>query len=116
MVAGVGAAPNRFSEVFVSPVAEFAARPLTNMGQQWKDFQIATREVVEWKSSDGTPIEGILKDFMEFGETGLADHEQSTPHQRAHAAERDAQLINRNGRSRRFSHASILPKTYRYGP
>jgi len=60
-----------------------------------------------------TPIEGILKDFMEFGETGLADHEQSTPHQRAHAAERDAQLINRNGRSRRFSHASILPKTYR---
>ena len=63
-----------------------------------------------------TPIEGILKDFMEFGETGLADHEQSTPHQRAHAAERDAQLINRNGRSRRFSHASILPKTYRYGP
>ncbi len=59
-VAGVGAAPNRFAEVFVSPVSEFAPRPLTNMAEQWKDFRIATREVVEWKSSDGTPIEGIL--------------------------------------------------------
>jgi dipeptidyl aminopeptidase/acylaminoacyl peptidase len=30
------------------------------MAEQWKDFRIATRDVVEWKSTDGTPIEGIL--------------------------------------------------------
>src|SRR4029077_13826433 len=47
---------------------------------------------------------------MEFGETGFADHEQSSPHQRTHAAEKDTKLIDRNGRYGRFSHAGILPK------
>jgi hypothetical protein len=31
---------------------------------------------------------------MEFGETGFADHEQSSPHQRTHAAEKDTKLID----------------------
>ena len=57
-----------------------------------------------------TPAEGILKDFVEFGDTGCADHEQSPPHQRTHAAEHYAKLINRNGRYRRFRHANSLPK------
>jgi hypothetical protein len=35
------------------------------------------------------PIEGTLKDFMEFGETGFADYEHSPPHQRTHAIEYD---------------------------
>jgi hypothetical protein len=39
------------------------------------------------------PIEGSPKDFMEFGETGFADHEQSSPHQRTHAAEKDTKLM-----------------------
>ena len=43
------------------------------------------------------PGEGTLKDLMEFGDTGCADHEQSPPHQRTHAAEHYAKLINRNG-------------------
>jgi hypothetical protein len=55
------------------------------------------------------PIEGILKDFMEFGDTGCADHKQSPPHQRTHAAEHYAKLIDRNGRYGRFRHASSLP-------
>jgi hypothetical protein len=33
------------------------------------------------------PIEGTLKDFMEFAETGFADHEQAPPHQRTHSIE-----------------------------
>jgi hypothetical protein len=33
------------------------------------------------------PIEGNLKDTMEFGQTDLAGHKQSPPHQRTHAAE-----------------------------
>src|SRR5580700_9583321 len=57
-----------------------------------------------------TPAECILKDFVEFGDTGCADHEQSPPHQRTHAAEHYAKLINRNGRYRRFRHANSLSK------
>ena len=43
------------------------------------------------------PSEGMLQDLMKLGEAGVAGHEQSPPHQRAHAAERDAKLINRQG-------------------
>ena len=56
------------------------------------------------------PIEGSPKDSMEFGETGFADHEQVSPNQRTHAAEKDTKLIDRNGRHGRVSHAGILPK------
>jgi dipeptidyl aminopeptidase/acylaminoacyl peptidase len=59
-IACVGAAPNRFAEIFVSPVAGFAPKYLTDVSVQWKDFQLTTREVVSWKSSDGATIEGIL--------------------------------------------------------
>src|SRR5271166_3705534 len=62
------------------------------------------------------PAEGTLKDFMEFGDTGCADHEQSPPHQRTHAAEHYAKLINRNGRYGRFRHASSLPEPHTYRP
>ncbi len=58
--AATGAAPNHFPEVFVSPVTDFAPRYLTDVAAQYKDFRLATREVVQWKSKDGTPIEGIL--------------------------------------------------------
>jgi hypothetical protein len=48
-----------------------------------------------------TPAECILKDFVEFGDAGWADHEHSPPHQRTHAAEHYAKLIDRNGRYRK---------------
>ena len=50
---------------------------------------------------------------MEFAETGCADHEQAPPHQRTHATEHYAKLINRNRRYGRFRHASSLPKPTR---
>ena len=52
--------PNKYPEVCVSPVAGFAPKPVTNMKDQIAGFKLATREVFEWKSKDGTPIEGIL--------------------------------------------------------
>jgi dipeptidyl aminopeptidase/acylaminoacyl peptidase len=58
--AATGAAPNHFPEIFVSPVTDFVPRYLTDVAAQYKDFRLATREVVQWKSKDGTPIEGIL--------------------------------------------------------
>ena len=60
MMASVGALPNHFSEVFVSSVQDFAPRYLTAVGEQWKQFHLTTREMIEWKSADGTPIQGVL--------------------------------------------------------
>jgi len=30
------------------------------MSDQWKGFRLTSHEMVEWKSSDGTPVEGML--------------------------------------------------------
>ena len=60
MMAGVGAAPNHFAEVLVSSTGDFAPKYLTDMASQYKEFQLTTREVVQWKSTDGTVIEGVL--------------------------------------------------------
>jgi dipeptidyl aminopeptidase/acylaminoacyl peptidase len=57
---GAGDGQGQYAEVYVSPVAGFAPRQLTAMGDQLKEFRLATREVIEWKSTDGTPIEGVL--------------------------------------------------------
>ncbi|HLW75667.1 MAG TPA: S9 family peptidase, partial [Bryobacteraceae bacterium] len=52
--------PNRYPEICVSPIAGFTPKPITSMKDQIKGFKLATRELFEWKSKDGTPIEGIL--------------------------------------------------------
>ncbi|MGE0886086.1 MAG: prolyl oligopeptidase family serine peptidase [Blastocatellales bacterium] len=59
-IAFTSPSPTSLSEVYVSPVAGFAPRKLTAMTDQVKDWKLATREVVSWKSKDGTTIEGIL--------------------------------------------------------
>jgi dipeptidyl aminopeptidase/acylaminoacyl peptidase len=60
MMAGAGGTPNRFAEIYVSAVSDFAPKYLTDAAAQWKDFKLGTREVVQWKSADGAAIEGIL--------------------------------------------------------
>jgi dipeptidyl aminopeptidase/acylaminoacyl peptidase len=60
MLASTGAAPNHFVEVFVSQVQDFSPKYVTDMGGQWKGFRLTTREMIEWKSADGTPIQGVL--------------------------------------------------------
>jgi len=59
-VAFVGAAANDYPEVYVSQVNQFQPKRLTAMSEQLKDFRLAKREVIEWKSTDGTSIEGVL--------------------------------------------------------
>jgi dipeptidyl aminopeptidase/acylaminoacyl peptidase len=59
-LAGTGAMPNHFAEVLTSSTSDFAAKVLTDVASQYKDYKLATREVVQWKSSDGAQIEGIL--------------------------------------------------------
>jgi dipeptidyl aminopeptidase/acylaminoacyl peptidase len=53
------ASPTTLSEVYVSGLP-FNPRPLTRMTDQVAGFILGTREVVSWKSKDGTLIEGVL--------------------------------------------------------
>lgn len=59
-MAFLGGAANRFRELYTSSTRDFVPRQLTKFAGDWKDFKLASREVVSWKSSDGTAIEGIL--------------------------------------------------------
>jgi dipeptidyl aminopeptidase/acylaminoacyl peptidase len=68
-MAGVGASPNHFAEVFVSSTSDFAPKYLTDVSAQYKDFQLGSREVVQWKSKDGAVIEGILIKPADFDPT-----------------------------------------------
>ena len=65
-VAFTCAGPNQFTEVCLSAADKFAPRIMTNMAEQARGLSFAYRELVQWKSKDGTAIEGVLlkpKDF-----------------------------------------------------
>jgi dipeptidyl aminopeptidase/acylaminoacyl peptidase len=51
---------SHMSELYVSPVAQFAPRKLTDFTAQVRDWTLGTAEVVSWKSQDGATVEGIL--------------------------------------------------------
>lgn len=53
-------APNQMGEIAISSSTAFSPKILTQTGEQLKPFKTATREVVSWKSRDGTIIEGVL--------------------------------------------------------
>ncbi len=57
---------NEFAEIYAASVAPWKAKKLTSLGEQLKPFKIAHREVISWKSADGTTIEGILYTASEF--------------------------------------------------
>jgi dipeptidyl aminopeptidase/acylaminoacyl peptidase len=68
-VAFTASSPTSINEVFVSPVAGFSPRVLTDMNEQTKQFTLGTREVISWKSTDGTTIEGVLIKPADFDAT-----------------------------------------------
>ncbi len=49
-----------FPEIYVAPLATMKPRKLTDMGAQASAWSRAPIEVISWKSSDGTTIEGVL--------------------------------------------------------
>jgi len=59
-VAFSAASATTLNEIAVSEVQSFAPRVLTHMTDQAKAFELGTREVISWKSTDGTPVEGVL--------------------------------------------------------
>jgi dipeptidyl aminopeptidase/acylaminoacyl peptidase len=59
-VAFRAAMENQYAEIYSSNTAPWQAKKLTAMGDQLNAFKLAHREVISWKSSDGTTIEGVL--------------------------------------------------------
>ena len=59
-LAFTASSPTSMNEVFVSDLPSFAPRALTRMTDAVKGFTLGIREVISWKSTDGTVIEGVL--------------------------------------------------------
>ena len=59
-MAFMASTPDTMNEVYVSPAASYTPRRLTNWTDQTKGFTLGRREVISWKSKDGTTIEGVL--------------------------------------------------------
>src|SRR5205807_9754561 len=59
-VAYRGAGTNRYGEIYASDLPATKPMMLTHAGEQMAGFDVAKREVVRWKSGDGTAVEGIL--------------------------------------------------------
>jgi dipeptidyl aminopeptidase/acylaminoacyl peptidase len=59
-VAFTASSATSLTEVFVSEVQRFSPHTLTQMSKQSNSLILGTREVISWKSTDGTTIEGVL--------------------------------------------------------
>jgi len=55
-----GAEPNDFIELYLVETGTQKRRPLTDYRAQFKEFKLASRELIRWKSKDGVEIEGVL--------------------------------------------------------
>jgi len=62
----VGTSDNNFAEVCVSSLRPFSPKVLTNMGDQLKGLHPAHREIIQWNSTDGAKIEGVLLKPADF--------------------------------------------------
>jgi dipeptidyl aminopeptidase/acylaminoacyl peptidase len=59
-VAFVGSDARAFPEVQVAPIATMTSTRLTTFGEQIAGWTVGNREMIAWKSTDGTTIEGVL--------------------------------------------------------
>jgi dipeptidyl aminopeptidase/acylaminoacyl peptidase len=59
-IAFTASSPTTLNEVFVTGAGKFEPRVLTKMTEQTKNLTLGTRELITWKSTDGTNIEGVL--------------------------------------------------------
>ena len=60
---------SHMSELYVSPVAQFTPRKLTDFTAQVRDWTLGKAEVVSWKSQDGATVEGILHKPADYDPT-----------------------------------------------
>ncbi|MBI2685160.1 MAG: S9 family peptidase [Acidobacteria bacterium] len=60
---------SQLNEIYVTPVAGWAPRRLTEMTAAVKDWTLPVSEVISWKSRDGEVIEGVLTRSANFDAT-----------------------------------------------
>ncbi len=65
-VAYRGTSANQYAEIYSTELPSTAPVKLTHTAEQLTAFDIAKREVIRWKSSDGALIEGILYKPADF--------------------------------------------------
>jgi dipeptidyl aminopeptidase/acylaminoacyl peptidase len=65
-VAFTGSETGAYAELYAATLRPFRATVLTGMGEQWKGFSPARQEVVEWRSVDGTLVQGVLVKPADF--------------------------------------------------
>jgi dipeptidyl aminopeptidase/acylaminoacyl peptidase len=65
-VAFAAASPTSMAEAFVSALEPFAPKKLTQMTEQLREWRVGARELIAWKSQDGTGIEGVLVKPADF--------------------------------------------------
>jgi dipeptidyl aminopeptidase/acylaminoacyl peptidase len=68
-VAFAAASATAMAEVFVSSVAAFSPRKVTDMTAQIASLRVGRPELLQWKSRDGTAIEGVLIKPADFDAT-----------------------------------------------
>jgi dipeptidyl aminopeptidase/acylaminoacyl peptidase len=68
-VAYRGAGANEYGEIYASELPAESPKQLTHAGEQEAGLALAKREVVRWKSGDGTEIEGVLYKPADFSAT-----------------------------------------------
>jgi len=57
---------DHYTEVYRSPLEGLALERLSDFDSQLSKFALGRREVISWKSTDGTPIEGVLVKPRDF--------------------------------------------------
>jgi dipeptidyl aminopeptidase/acylaminoacyl peptidase len=61
-----GTGANQYPEIYASSLPATAPKQLTHAGEQLSAYTTSHREVIRWKSSDSTEIEGILYKPADF--------------------------------------------------
>lgn len=60
---------HHFSELFFTSTKKWNPIQLTTFANQVKDWTLSTKEAIQWKSTDGTPITGVLIKPADFNPT-----------------------------------------------
>ena len=60
-LAFIGSSATSYPEVFACPVSGGEARQVSDVGRELAPLTLGASEVVSWKSTDGTIIEGVLR-------------------------------------------------------
>jgi len=59
-IAFTAGSPTSLNELFITSAENWQPRALTRMTAQTANFSLGTRELISWKSTDGSEIEGVL--------------------------------------------------------